>query len=262
MVLHFILKPARFFLFLTFFVIVFGICSLETSANIKEVREKGIAFSGLILPPASGHKPDSIVVLFHGYGDTAENFLFLSASWAEFLPNTLFVALEGPIACKNIPAGKQWLRASSKNRDQLLKEIKLLTASLNRYLDGLLKTYGLSPQKLALVGFSQGSRVALHVGLRRPLCAGVVGFSGAFLDDPTDLRLSRPPVLLIHGVEDTKAPSSLARESYKSLEALHVPVTLFLMPGLGHDIDPRGSAIAGEFLNDCFSGKIKDKLKS
>ena len=241
-----------------FLVIVFGICSLEIFGSVKEaeIKEKNITFSELTLPPFSGNKPESIVVLFHGYGDNGENFLFLSAFWAELLSNTLFVALDGPMTCKDIP-GKKWLRASNKDRPQLFKEINLLTLSLNRYLDDLLKKYGIPPEKMALVGFSQGARVAFHVGLRRP-CAGVVAFSGSFLDDPTTkLRFPYPPILIIHGTEDSKAPSSLARESYKRLEALQVPVTLFLIPGLGHDIDPRGSGIAGEFLNDCFSGEMK-----
>ena len=246
------------FLFPLFLVIVFGICSLEVFGAVKEAekREKSIAFSEYTLPPFSGNKPESIVVLFHGYGDTGENFILLSMFWAELLPNTLFVALDGPTTCKEMP-GKKWLRASSKNSAQLFKEINLLTLSLNRYLEDLLKKYGIPPEKLALVGFSQGARVALHVGLRRP-CAGVVGFSGSFLDDTTTkLRSFPPPILLIHGLEDKKAPSSLGRESYKRLEALNVPVTLFLMPGIGHDIDPRGSQIAVEFLQDCLSGQIK-----
>jgi phospholipase/carboxylesterase len=247
----------RFFLLL---LIVFGICSLGASGNITPLRGKNTTFSGLTLSPASSNKPDSIVVLFHGYGDIGENFLFLSALWGEFLPNTLFVAPDGPIECKG-SSGKQWLRASSKNRPQLLKEINLLTQSLNRYLDGLLKTYGIPPEKLALVGYSQGAKIALHVGLRRPICAGIVAFSGTFLNDPTELRLSRPPILLIHGTEDRKAPPSLAEEAYKSLKALHAPVTLFLIPGLGHDIDTRGSEIAGEFLKECFAGKMKKGLK-
>lgn len=247
------------FLFPLLLVLVFGIWSVPIFGSAKEVKEKGFTFSEFTLPPLSGHKPESMVILFHGYGDTAENFLFLGLSWAELLPNTLFVALDGPMACKDIPSGKKWLNASSKNHPQLCKEMNLLALSLNRYLEGLLKRYSIPPEKIAFVGFSQGMRVALHVALRHP-CAGVVGFSGAFLDDPTTkLQASPPPTLLIHGLEDSRAPSSLAREAHKRLEALQVPVTLFLMPGLGHDIDPRGAGIAGEFLKECLSGKIKDR---
>lgn len=239
------------------YTIILAISSIEVFAKTNEVEtgERNNICKELILPPASGKKPDSIVVLFHGYGDVAENFLFLSAFWAELLPNTIFIAFEGPKSCKDMP-GKKWVNATSKNPGQLLKEINVLTQSLNRQIDGLLKKYNISSDKLVLVGFSQGARVAIHLGLRRP-CAGVVGFSGAFLDDPTTkLQSPLPPILLIHGLEDQKLSSSVGRESHKRLEALRVPTTLFLMPGVGHTIDPRGSQIAGEFINDCFSGNI------
>lgn len=247
----------RFLLF--FFVIVFGVSRLEALGNSKRINEENITFSAFILPPASGKKPDSIVVLFHGYGDTGENFLSVGALLGQFLPNALFVALDGPIACRSIPLGKQWLSAPKNCHSQLLKEINNLTPPLNRHLDNLLKTYNIPPEKIVLVGFSQGARIALHIGLRRSKCAGIVALSGSYLDDPTAANLSRPPILIIHGIEDQKVPVSLARESYKQLDRLKMPVTLFLLPGVGHDIDPQGLGIAGEFLKDCLCGKIVDR---
>lgn len=245
----------RSLLFCSFFIVIFGFCELEVLANPKVTKENDIAISGLILPPASGKKPDSIVVLFHGYGDIGENFLFLGAFLGQVLPNTLFVAPDGPIDCKTIPSGKQWLSASKNNRPQLLKEINNLTPFLNRYLDDLLKTYGISPEKVAFLGFSQGARIALHIGLRRPKCAGIVAMSGSYLHDPVAKNLSRPPILITHGVTDEKAPLSLGQESFKQLDELKMPVTFISLPGVGHDIDPQGLAIAGEFLRDSLSGK-------
>jgi len=243
--------------FLSFFVVL-GLCSsLKTLENTKGIKEKDIIFSGLTLPPASAKKPNSIVVLFHGYGDTGENFLLLGALLREFLPDTLFVAPDGPIACKHSHSGKQWLSAPKNNRSQLLKEMKTLTPSLNRYLDNLLKKYGILSEKLAFFGFSQGARIALHIGLRRAQCAGIIAFSGSYLDDPTAMNLTRSPILMIHGLEDQKVTASLARESYKRLEALKMPATLILLPGVGHDIDPQGLQIAGEFLRECLSGKMQ-----
>ena len=249
----------RSLLFFSFFVVVLGMCKFETLGNSKGIKEKDLTFSGLMLPPISGKKPDSIVVLFHGYGDIGENFIFLGALLGQFLPDTLFVAPDGPIACKTIPYGKQWLSASKNNQAQLLKEIKSLTLPLNQYLDNLLKTHDIPPEKMALLGFSQGARIALHIGLRRPMCAGIVAMSGSYLDDPSAANLSQPPILIIHGVEDKKAPVSLARESHKRLDALKMPVTLILLPGVDHDVDPQGLAIAGEFLKDCLTEKIVDQ---
>ncbi|MBM3468253.1 MAG: hypothetical protein FJX71_02325 [Alphaproteobacteria bacterium] len=243
---------------LCFFVVAaLGISSLEIFGKSDDPREKNITISGLTLPPASGKKPDSIVVLFHGYGDIGENFLFVGALLGQFLPNTLFVAPNGPLPCKT-SSGKQWLSAPKDNHLLLLKEIKKLTPRLNRYLDHLLKKHNLPPEKMLLLGFSQGARIALHLGLRRP-CAGIVALSGSYLNDPTERKLSRPPILIMHGTEDKKAPVSLAHKSHKQLDALKLPVTLVLLRGVGHDIDPQALGIAGEFLQDCLSGKIVGK---
>ena len=105
-------------------IFIFGIFTLEALSNSKAFKNNNRALSCLVLPPASGNKADSIVVLFHGHGDNAENFLLLGALLGQFLPNTLFVAPEGPIACKTIHSGKQWLKTKKNNRPQLLKEIK------------------------------------------------------------------------------------------------------------------------------------------
>lgn len=242
------LLPALFF-----FALVLGTTPLNSQGKSND---KTPPFSGLTLPPASGKKPDSIVVLLHGYGDFGENFLFLGALLGQLLPNTLFVAPDGPFPCKNISSGRQWLKASSKDRPALLKELKTLTPAMNRYLDTLLNQYDIPPEKLAFLGFSQGARIALHVGLRRPQCAGIVAMSGSYLDDPSAKTLSPHPILILHGENDQKAPVSFADESYKRLEKLHMPVTLILLPGVEHDVAPQGLMIAGEFLKECFSGEI------
>ena len=70
--------------------------------------------------------------------------------------------------------------------------------------------------------------------------------------------LSQSPILIIHGTSDQKAPVSLAKESYKQLNGLKMPVTLILLPEIDHDVDPQGLEIAGEFLKDCLFGKIVD----
>lgn len=238
-----------------FFCLIFGIYGSESLRKADVSKGKNIIFSSKIMQPASGKKPDSIVVLLHGYGDTSENFIFLGALLAECLPDSLFVAIEGPITCKTISYGKQWLSSSKNNPSQLLKEINKLTPSLNQYLDDLLETYQVPPEKLVILGFSQGARVALHIGLRRAKCAGIIAFSGSYLNDATAVNLSSPPILLIHGEADKKAPPSLAKESYKQLEALKMPVTLILLPKVEHEIVPQGVAIAGEFLKACLENK-------
>jgi phospholipase/carboxylesterase len=224
-------------------------------------------FSGPSFGPASGGKPDSIVVLIHGYGANGDDLLSLGKSWASLLPNTLFVAPHGPEASKLYPAGNQWFSLEDWNPEQPLKqdqldrvnaEIKEVMPSFNSYLDDLLKVHGIPPEKMALVGFSQGTMFALQIALHRPLCGGVVGYSGALLELPREDKVSRPPVLLIHGVDDPLVPSFYSKRAEKYLQTLDVPVTLTLLSGLEHSIDGRGLAAGGAFLKE----KLYEKAAS
>lgn len=232
---------------------IFLICGSEIFGKSKENIKNGINFSGIVFNPNPEQKPDAVVVLLHGYGDTAENFIMISVLLSNFLPKTLFVAINGTSVCKTIPGGRQWLSASQNNKPQLLKEIKALELPLQKYLNKLLKKYDIPAEKLAFFGFSQGARVALHMGLNLPKCAGIVAFSGSYLDDPKATDLANLPVLIVHGDADQKAPVALAKESYAKLDALKIPVTLAILPGVPHEVDPQGIAIAGQFLQACLA---------
>src|SRR4029077_20356611 len=119
---------------------------------------------------------------------------------------------------------------------------------LERFLDAELARHKLPPQALALVGFSQGTMMALHSGLRRAVPpAAIVGYSGIFVlpdkakpDAVLGEIKSRPPVLLIHGAEDDLIPAPALFQSAQALSALEVPVEWHLSEGVGHGLDEEG----------------------
>lgn len=237
--------------------VALGICIVSDDGRSIGENKMITPFLDYTLPPASGFKPDSIVVLIHGYGSNGKDLLALGQAWAPQLPNTLFVAPDGPTPSDLNPYGNQWFGLDDWNPSQkmtkvqlarMVKDIQTLTPSFNRYLDQLLKTHDLPPEKLAIVGFSQGAMVALHLGLHRPQCAGVIAYSGAFLDDPQEVKIAHPPVLLIHGMDDQLLSSTFSKIAEGHLKHLHVPVTLSLLPGLGHGIDEAGVEIGATFL--------------
>ena len=102
-----------------------------------------------------------------------------------------------------------------------------------------------------LIGFSQGTMMSLHVGLRRARqLAGIVGFSGA-LAGPEVLKdeiRSRPPVLLVHGDSDEMLPAALTEEAAVALQRNGVEVAVHIAQGVGHGIDQTGLSNAARFL--------------
>ena len=105
-----------------------------------------------------------------------------------------------------------------------------------------------------LVGFSQGTMMALHVGLRRaaPL-AGIVGFSGRLLD-PERLAAeitARPPVLLVHGDQDPMVPFAQPRRGRRRrCAAAGVETRTHVSRGTGHGIAPDGLGLALGFIRE------------
>jgi phospholipase/carboxylesterase len=122
---------------------------------------------------------------------------------------------------------------------------------LDAFIDAELARYGLTEAQLALVGFSQGTMMALHVGpRRRRTLAGIVGYSG-MLADPAGLAdpaLTRPPILLIHGDSDPMIPVAAFHQAKAALTRNGFAVESHVSPGLGHSIDAAGLRLGGAFL--------------
>ena len=100
------------------------------------------------------------------------------------------------------PFGRQWFALQDRSEPARLKGTQSTAPILDHFIDTTLAEHGLSDDKLALIGFSQGTMMSLYVGLRRekPL-AGIIAQSGILIGPEllTAEIKSRPPVLLIHG---------------------------------------------------------------
>ncbi len=205
----------------------------------------------------SGATPRQLVVLLHGWGASGDDLIGLADGWGPRLPETAFVAPHAPHPCESNPFGRQWFSLANPDPRSLSLGAEKAAPEVNRFIDAALGRYGLSDDRLALVGFSQGTMLALYVALRRPRsCAGVVGYSGALLgaeDLPRALQ-ARPPVLLVHGDSDPIVPAAALSAAVDALRRLEVPVEGHLARGIGHTIDGQGLELGINFLNAIFSG--------
>lgn len=206
--------------------------------------------NGPALPPASGGPARQIVVLLHGYGSNGADMISLAPLLQTTMPDALFVAPNAPERCAGVPGGFQWWGLESFDRAALAAGARRAATVLDAYLDALTAEHRLEDDRMVLIGFSQGTMMALHVGLRRRRrMAGIVGYSG-MLADPAGLddTASKPPVLLIHGAADTIVPLRGHDEAVASLRALGIEVDAHVSPGLGHSIDETGLALGRKFV--------------
>ncbi|MGE3144247.1 MAG: alpha/beta hydrolase [Pseudorhodoplanes sp.] len=207
------------------------------------------------LEPRGGNAK-RLVVFLHGYGADGNDLIDIGRAWQPLLPDTAFVSPHAPEPCGQAPVGRQWFGLTFRDPNERWTGVNAAAPALDAFLDKELARRNLPPSALALVGFSQGTMMSLHVGLRRPAApAAIVGYSGMLVlpqDGPPDTVAgeirSRPPVLLVHGDRDELIPAQALFHAAQGLAALEVPVEWHLSQGVGHGIDQEGLRHGGEFL--------------
>src|SRR5712671_1116353 len=197
-----------------------------------------------------------LVVFLHGYGADGNDLIDIGRAWQGLLPQAAFVSPHAPEPCSQAPVGRQWFPLTFRDPDERWTGVNKAAPVLASFLDAELKRRNLAPSALALVGFSQGTMMALHVGLRRAAAPfAIVGYSGLLVTPPdgnaekfaAEIK-SRPPVLLVHGDQDELIPAQALFQATSALASLEVPVEWHISKGVGHGIDQEGLRHGGEFL--------------
>jgi phospholipase/carboxylesterase len=210
-----------------------------------------LILDGPRMPPARGGKPDSLVVLLHGYGSNGADLISLAPYWAKALPGAAFVSPNAIEPVPQAPGGFQWFPISQLDPQLMEAGARNAAQSVDRFLDRELERYGLDQSRLALVGFSQGTMMALHVGLRRAAPpAAILGYSGVLVGARKlkDEMKAKPPVLLIHGDQDQTIPIAAMFDSAEALAASGHGAQWHVSYGVPHSIGPDGLDLGGVFL--------------
>jgi phospholipase/carboxylesterase len=203
-------------------------------------------------PDAAG----ALVVFLHGYGADGADLLGLADVLGPHLPGVAFVAPDAPERCAGGGFGYQWFPIpwiDGSPPEAAEAGLEAAAEDLNGFLDSRLAAEGLGPDRLVLVGFSQGAMMSLHVAPRRPQAvAGVVAISGRLLRPEllATEAVVKPPVLLIHGDADPVVPFSDMGKAGDALVAAGFPTYGHVMKGTGHGIAPDGLGVALQFIRE------------
>jgi len=214
------------------------------------------------IEPRSG-QARQLVVFLHGYGADGNDLIEIGRAWQAILPEAAFVSPHAPRPCGQAPAGREWFPLTFRNPDERWTGVNQAAPVLESFLDAELKRRNLPSSALALVGFSQGTMMSLHVGLRRAVApVAIVGYSGMLVtpenvdSDAFAAEISsRPPVLLVHGDADQLIPVQALVHAAQGLAALGIPAQWHISAGIGHGIDQEGLRHGGEFLAKCFASR-------
>lgn len=207
-----------------------------------------------LLPPTV----TKAVIFLHGVGANGPDLLGLSSFLKPVLPETVaYIAPDGFNSYDLLPVGMmaesyQWFSLKDRSPQTLSAELDRAAVRFQVLFEDIRQDLGLSYGDIALVGFSQGTMLAITAALQLPSpIAGVVGFSGAFLPPPT--VYSHPPFCLIHGKQDDVIPSTASQGAAQDLKHLGCPVDCFVDEGLGHSLDERGIQRMSQYLSQWFN---------
>ncbi len=214
---------------------------------------------------APNGRAKQLVVFLHGYGADGGDLIAIGQQWQSFLPDTAFAAPNAPEPCAQAPVGRQWFALTMRDEKELWPGVNRAQPALDAFLDRELARYGLSEDRLALVGFSQGTMLALHAGLRRKRApAAILGYSGLLVGpehlasaQAKDAKGRPPPILLAHGDQDEVIPVDAMFVAAEQLAEAGIPVQWHLAPGIGHGIDGVGLLHGGLFLAKSLGLKVQ-----
>lgn len=225
------------------------------------------AIDGPRVSAASG-KARQLVVFLHGYGADGADLIEIGRQWRGLLPDADFVAPHAPERCAASPMGRQWfpltIRATPldmRDTDERWRGVNAARPTLDAFLDAELEKRGLDERALALVGFSQGTMMALHTGLRRARAPrAILGYSGLLVQGAESAARPQqnppPAVLLVHGEADELIPAEALLYSANALAETGVPAQWHLSANLGHGIDNAGLIHGALFLAQAFGIKV------
>lgn len=195
-----------------------------------------------------------LIILLHGVGSNGANLAPLGDAWRQALPHAEFAAPDAPFAFDQGP-GRQWFSVSGVTEANRPERVAAARAAFDRTLGDIVAAHGMSDslERVALVGFSQGSIMALDaLASGRWPVAAVVAFSGRLASPQPLAPAPGTRVLLVHGDADPVMPVTESERAATTLQGLGIDVTSHILPRLGHSISPQGATLAGAFLAGVF----------
>jgi phospholipase/carboxylesterase len=208
---------------------------------------------------AKSGKARHLVVFLHGYGADGNDLIGIGKQWQTLLSDAAFVSPHAPEPCGGAPMGRQWFGLTFRDPHERWNGVIAARPVLDAFLDAELQRHGLHDSQMALVGFSQGTMMALHAGLRRKTApAAIVGYSGT-LEGAEKLKAeatAKPPVILIHGDQDEVIPVQAMFHASQALAEAEIPAEWHMSRGIGHGIDGDGLMHGVSFVAKAFGIKL------
>lgn len=193
-----------------------------------------------------------LLLMLHGLGSHEGDLIGL-APYVD--PRFFIVSARGPV---RFPPGYAWFRTAFTEEGPIIDadEAERSRRALLEFIDAVVARHDLDPQRLYLLGFSQGAIMSLSLVLTAPeTLAGVAAMSGRVLPEVlphavAPERLTGLPVLVVHGEFDPLLPvEQFGRFTRDALAAWPVALTYREYP-MGHQVSEQSLADVTRWLTE------------
>ncbi len=196
----------------------------------------------------------SLVIFLHGYGANGADLIGLSKPLSGHFSDTTFLSPNAFEACPGNPLGFQWFPIDwlyGEKKFNTESEIEAPISILRSWINAQMSDYGVPAAKTVIIGFSQGTMMALHLATRgTDRFAGVVGFSGKLMGSKNLSKKykTKMPILLVHGTDDEVVPIENLNEASDALLSVGYRTFVHVSKGIGHGIGPDGLNATIKFI--------------
>lgn len=183
--------------------------------------------------------PAQLLLIFHGVGDSARGMAPLAALLRHQFPQSAVVAADGFFPFDAAPVdGRQWFSLAGVTDDNRAARVAEVVPRLAEWIRAQQARLGCSPAQTCLVGFSQGSIMALEtIAANDGLAGRVLAFAGRYAALP-EVAPRLTTLHLLHGAEDDRIAADHARAAFDHLAEREGDVTLDIAEGVGHELHP------------------------
>jgi phospholipase/carboxylesterase len=193
--------------------------------------------TGLIYRVRRGQLHDGLIVMLHGLsGDENVMWIFDHALPREatvIAPRALYASEFG---------GYSWARSVVRD-DRGDVDFHEAPEVLSRFIAEMIALYEVDPQRVIVMGFSQGAALSYTFSREHPeMLRGVIALAGFFPHSERNEVQSKdalPHYLILHGTHDEAVPIDRAREARSVLEA-HGAVVEYHEHRVGHKVSAQG----------------------
>lgn len=192
--------------------------------------------------PAGGAGPLPTVIALHGYGANAQDLLGLAPAVAE--GRLLMLCPQAPIQIEPGYPGYAWYPFGSEQEHAATAEG---AATARTFIDWALTHYPIDPERVVLLGFSQGGMIAFRIALAEPgRFKGLAALSTVLRPESASTiergaGLAQLPVLVQHGTADPMIPVAAARETAERLRGYGMAPE-YHEYRMGHAVSPESAA--------------------